>query len=359
MVAFSNVVVNRTGTGSAPAGTITATGNVTGGNFVTSGFVRATSVVANVVGVTVTTTANVQAGNLRTTGLISSTGNVTGGNLFTVGSVSAQNTIFGPSASITGAITAGTLNVGTLTLASVTTAGNVTGGNILTVGNMSTAGNNISGGNVAGLNLSTLNANGVINGGSLSVYGNITGGNVSAVGSVRAAAFLNTNGTPYQSPGGPIFMAQVNNAQEFSQNGILPAPANGEMIVVFQSTTVNTNNSYNTTTGIFFPNVAGYYQINAGLAFGQVIAATNGTPSARVNLLRRKYGQSVGSQYATGNDVFLRTMSGGVSTISWFVYLNGVDDTLVCKAGWSGLTSGKYWVGPGPYTYFQACWLRP
>lgn len=49
------------------AATISATGNVTGGNLVTAGVV--------------TSTGNVQGGNIRTAGLVSATGNVTGQNI--------------------------------------------------------------------------------------------------------------------------------------------------------------------------------------------------------------------------------------------------------------------------------------
>ena len=57
------------------SGVVTVTGNVTGGNVITSGLI--------------TSTGNVQGGNLRTAGLVSSTGNVTGGNITTGGQLSA------------------------------------------------------------------------------------------------------------------------------------------------------------------------------------------------------------------------------------------------------------------------------
>jgi hypothetical protein len=59
------------------AGTIGATGNVSGGNLTTAGQVVATG--------------NVTGGNLITAGLVSATGNVTGGNLITAGQVNAGN----------------------------------------------------------------------------------------------------------------------------------------------------------------------------------------------------------------------------------------------------------------------------
>ncbi len=49
------------------AETVTATGNVQGGNLTTTGLITATG--------------NIQGGNLRTAGLVSATGNITGGNI--------------------------------------------------------------------------------------------------------------------------------------------------------------------------------------------------------------------------------------------------------------------------------------
>ena len=90
--------------------TLTAVGNITGGNLVTAGLV--------------TVTGNVNGGNLQTAGLITATGNVTGGNVISVGAVSAG-------------------------AAGISTTGNVTGGNVLSNGLIS-ATSNITGANVVG-----------------------------------------------------------------------------------------------------------------------------------------------------------------------------------------------------------------
>jgi filamentous hemagglutinin len=67
-----NLAVTGTVYGSS---TLTAVGNITGGNLVTAGLV--------------TVTGNVNGGNLRTVGLITATGNITGGNIISLGAVSA------------------------------------------------------------------------------------------------------------------------------------------------------------------------------------------------------------------------------------------------------------------------------
>jgi hypothetical protein len=91
-------------------GTVTATGNVVGGNLITSAAISAASVSAS---------ANVVGGNVNTAGLITATGNVVGGNVNTAGLISA-----------TGNITGGNINTG----AQVSATGNITGGNIRTAG---------------------------------------------------------------------------------------------------------------------------------------------------------------------------------------------------------------------------------
>ena len=85
----ANVVANLAALGSNPVST---TGNVNGGNLLTGGLVSATS--------TITSAANVTGGNIITAGLITAAGNVTGssmsatnGLLLTSNTVSANYTV--------------------------------------------------------------------------------------------------------------------------------------------------------------------------------------------------------------------------------------------------------------------------
>jgi hypothetical protein len=82
-------------------------------------------------------TGNIEGGNLRTAGLVSATANITGGNLLTAGLISATSTI--------------------------TSAANVTGGNLLTGGVISATGNIISANNIIASKVVTANDNIVIN----------------------------------------------------------------------------------------------------------------------------------------------------------------------------------------------------
>jgi hypothetical protein len=85
--------------------TVSATGNVTGGNIITGGLA--------------TVSGNVTGGNLRTAGLVSATGNVTGGNITSSAAISAGGLI--------------------------SAVGNITGGNIITAALTSTASLNVTG----------------------------------------------------------------------------------------------------------------------------------------------------------------------------------------------------------------------
>ena len=118
----SNVVVNVTGvsplavfanTGAFVAGVVSATGNITGGNLLTTGLISVTG--------TLTSAANITGGNIVTAGVVTATANITGGNIVTAGVVTAT-------ANITG---------GNLVTAGVVTAtANITGGNLITAGTL-------------------------------------------------------------------------------------------------------------------------------------------------------------------------------------------------------------------------------
>ena len=133
----SNVVLD-------PAGTVSAIGNISGGNITTNGNVSTANL--NATFIVSTGNANItgmmNTGNLTTTGTANIIGNITGGNLVTSGL-----------ANIGGLITSGTANVGLLiSTGNANITGNVTAGNLTTegtlvAGNLSTEGN-LSAGNI-------------------------------------------------------------------------------------------------------------------------------------------------------------------------------------------------------------------
>jgi hypothetical protein len=162
--------------------TLSASGNVTGGNLLTGGLISATS--------TITSGANITGANLITGGLVTATGNVTGGNVNTAGQVSATanvtggNVLTGGLISATGTITSGANISGAniLTGGIVSATANITGGNIITTGVVD-ATSNVRGGNINTVGLVT-------------ATGNVTGANlVTGNRLYSAGAMTITNGT--------------------------------------------------------------------------------------------------------------------------------------------------------------------
>lgn len=122
---------NLVTTGSIEAASVSASGNVTGGNLNAAGLSLSSNVVSAINSISaITTTANISGGNVLTGGLISATGaitgaNITGANLLTAGLISAGGNITGGNIITAAAVSA----------ASVSASGNITAGNVI-VGNL-------------------------------------------------------------------------------------------------------------------------------------------------------------------------------------------------------------------------------
>ena len=123
--------------------TLTAVGNITGGNLLTGG--------------SATATGNIVGGNLITAGLATVTGNITGGNVISLGAVSAG-------------------------AAGITATGNIRGGNINSDDQISATGN---------VNAASFNATQ-----NFSTTGNVRSGTVTASGNI-VGANLNVTGNSY------------------------------------------------------------------------------------------------------------------------------------------------------------------
>ena len=148
-----NIVGNITVTG------ISLTGNVTGGNFITSGIVTAVG--------------NVTGGNINTAGLVSATGNITGGNVNT-GQLSLSGNVISV-LNVTGNVNGGNIRSPGI----ITAAGNVTGGNIITNGALITPGSSINTNIVTTGNITSTGTLGIQSTGAGKVgYGTGTGGTV-------------------------------------------------------------------------------------------------------------------------------------------------------------------------------------
>jgi hypothetical protein len=255
-------------TGNVTSGLVSATGNVSGGNLTTGGQVSATGnivtdqyfvgnffgnitgnfvvpgsntqVIYNTSGNadassgftfntagpnlltvlgTISSSGNIQAGNLRTAGLVSATGNITGGNL------SGTNIV----GTLTTAAQNNITSVGTLS--SLTVTANVAGGNITTGGQVSATGNIRTSNylfvgqdiNVAGDITATS-----YTGNSLSLSGNVTGGNIRTGGLISATGNITGN---YIIGNGSQLTSLVTNTIQNGNSNVLVGSSAGNVSI--------------------------------------------------------------------------------------------------------------------------------
>jgi len=258
----TTVLANVQGGNLRTTGLISATGSVTSNSFSTSGTVSATG---NIVGGNVIslgavsagaagvfTTGNVRGGNVNSDGRISATGNIDGTNLLTQGIVSATGNILGNNISAGNVMTTGVLNASS----SVSAAGNVTGSNITTAGTVSAlgsvqSGNLLTSGITSGTGNIITSAYFIGDGGFLS--------NVTAVSNVAVSQI--SNGTSFLAvafSNGNIFatISGVGNVLVMSPTGI---SVTGSIISTgnLQSSNLRTTGTVSSTGNIIGGNVSG------------------------------------------------------------------------------------------------------
>jgi hypothetical protein len=159
-----NIAANTVSTSSV-TGALTVAGGVgIGGNLYVTGDIFGNVTLTDISVGTVTATGNVQGGNLRTTGLISATGNITGGNVLGGANVNA------------------TTHTGT----TVSVSANITGGNLRTAGAVVAAtGTAITaGGTTAGLEFS-----------STADFGVFFGSGAPTISAAKGSLYLRSDGS--------------------------------------------------------------------------------------------------------------------------------------------------------------------
>jgi hypothetical protein len=267
---------------------VSATGNITGGNLITTGVTSTGSLTAST---TINATGNITGGNLTTAGItstgsltasttIDATGNITGGNLTTAGITS------------TGSLTATT---------TINATGNITGGNLITTGETRT-----------GILETTGNA---LIGGNLIVQGNITYINIDDLRVEDPIIILGTgpNGAPLTTDDGldrGVYM-------EYFETGLGNAfvgfkNSSGNMVIAndvfFTANDVVGINSYGTLeagnlyvqSAVSIGNVAGGNLITAGItSTGSLTAST--TINATGNITGGNVSAGSGIISTTGN----------------------------------------------------------
>jgi len=172
---------------------------------------------------------------------------------------------------------------------------------------------------------------------SLNVTGNITSSaNISG-------SYILGNGSQLTGvPSGPIFMAYNSSNQNLTT---------GAVVLIYESTDVNINNYYNTSTGLFTPLVAGYYQVNVS----SIPELVSGVANASLALGLYKNGSII----ALGGSTTITPTWGDVSGsyVNTLVYLNGSTDYLGI-ASLNTINSGTWRTGISVANYFQAAWIR-
>lgn len=263
---------------------VTATGNITGGNITTTGNIQSQNVLPAGF---MSAVGNVRGANIITSGLITATGNISTASNITGLNISATGTVTGgylvgdgsqitnlPAGNYSNAnVTSFLANYGSnviSTTGNITTTANVTGGNLKTTGLISATGD-ITGGNVnAGATIvatshtgATFSATGNITGGNINTggvvtaTGNVTGGNLRTVGQVSATG--NITGSFFIGNGSLLTGIS---ASGYGDSNVVT------LLASYGSNTISTTG--NVTAGNFVGNVVG-----GGAGTPTISSATN------------------------------------------------------------------------------------
>jgi len=251
----ANIMI-ATGTGVNVAGTLNATGNITGGNFITAGFAN--------IGTTLSVVGNANVGNLGTAGIIIATGNITGGNFITAGFANiGTNANIGTTLSVIGNATVGNLD----TAGVIVATGNITGGNLITAGfaNIGTTLSVIGNASVNNLSVGTfVNSNLIPNVNITYDLGNATN---------RWKDLYLANSTIYLGPNSEISAGNITNG---TSNLVITLDGN-----VSTSVSGNANIIVATGTGV---NVAGYLTATGNISGSNLSASANLSVTANANI---------------------------------------------------------------------------
>jgi hypothetical protein len=288
---------NMISTNATIGGTVSAAGNITGGNLLAPAGIL--SVSGNITGLNVNTTivsatGNVRGGNINTAGIVSATGNIVGGNLTTGAQVVATGNVTGGNIITSGAVSA---------TGAVSAIGNVTGGNVNTGGNVIVSGLVSAVGNVIGGNL---------------VGQNLTAGRVAIVGSGK----------------------EVSDDAEFTYNSTtnVLSVAGNVNAANFNGNVVSTGNI--STTG----NVTGNYFIGNGSQLtGVITTITPNALSSTVHIAATTVGNTANiitdaTTANTANTIVVRDANGSINVNGWVINARTTATSTT-------LTSTDFWVG--------------
>jgi hypothetical protein len=311
------------GNGLLSATTVTASGNVSGGNLnATTGVFTAT----------VTASGNVLAGNVNSnaavTGVtITASGNLNGGNAVVTGDVS------GATGTFSGNVSGGNINATTaVNAATVTASGNLVGGNANITNGVFSSTVNASGNVLAG----NINSNAAVTGVTISASGNLNGGNAVITGDLSAAigsfsgnlsaANLNTAGNVTGTGG--YFTGNVTAANFI---GNIAGNISGNVTAAGANTNIqfNDNSLLGGSAAFTFNKTSNLVTVSGNLDAGNLVTL-GVTQTATVNASGNVLAGNLNSNAAvTGVTV---TASGNVNGNN-AVITNGVSATTVTATG--------------------------
>jgi hypothetical protein len=293
--------------GAATGTSLTATGNVAGGNITTAGVVSATG--------------NVIGGNVTTGGVVSAVGNISGGNV--AGTTGTFTDIGG---SLTTAAQPNVTSVGTLT--SLTVTGNTSSGNLSTGGTVSATGN-VSGGNIttAGVVDATGNVSGanLTTAGVVAATGNVSGGNITTGAKVVAVGNIDTTSGIFNGDGYGISNIAAGNIVGLNLSGISNGTSNVDIATADGNITMSVDSTGNvaviTATGLVVTGTAGV----SGTVTAPAFTANTGIFTGNGSGLTALTGANVTGEVtfaATANAVAGANVSGQVANalVSGTVY---------------------------------------
>ena len=153
------------------------------------------------------------------------------------------------------------------------------------------------------------------------------------------AGYYYGNGSQLTGMSGPVLMAY----NSINQN--LSVGNNINTVLKYSTTTVNTNNYYNTSMGTFTPLVAGYYQVNVSM----VTELVSGSPGGSFFIYLSKNGVALAI-----SPVVIATVTMPLNTL---VYFNGTTDYITITLQ-STISTGVWRTQISQACYFQAVWVR-
>jgi hypothetical protein len=325
---------------------------VNGEAVLTNGSTSSVSTTGTVQGAIVSATGNVQAGNVRSSGLISATGSINGGNLSTEGVVTAIGNVVGGNLISNGLVTAtGNISGSTLSAAAgVTAVGNISGGYILGNGSQLTGLTTTYGNSNVAAYLPTYTGALTALTGAVSTTGNITGGNISATGiagTLSTAAQTNITSVGTLSSLSVAANVQSGNLQTVGQvsatgniagNYIL---GNGALL-----TGVGVNSYGDSNVAAYLPTYTGNISsgnINvAGAAISGIVSSTGNISGGNL--------RTTGQVSATGNISSGNLTTGTITStglISTTGNILGANISASGSVSATGNINGNYFVGNG------------